>query len=66
MVNGVRLLVSSSRGLSFLGLGKETGGSIQNPSSALGLVGIRPTFGLIPIDGIFPLNGTLRDVAVRP
>jgi amidase len=46
-----------------LGLGTETGGSIQNPSSAQGLVGIKPTFGLVPTDGIFPLNATFRDVA---
>lgn len=45
-----------------LGLGTETGGSIQNPASAQGLVGVKPTYGLAPIDGIVPLSGTYADV----
>jgi Asp-tRNA(Asn)/Glu-tRNA(Gln) amidotransferase A subunit family amidase len=48
---------------SVLGLGTETGRSIHNPSSFQELVGVRPTFGLVPIDGIAPLNGSFRDVA---
>lgn len=46
-----------------LGLGTETGRSIHNPSSFQSLVGVRPTHGLVPIDGIAPLNGSFRDVA---
>ncbi len=45
-----------------LGLGTETGGSIENPAGAQGLVGIKPTYGLTPIDGIVPLSGTYVDV----
>ena len=45
-----------------LGLGTETGGSIQNPSSAQGLVGVKPTYGLVPIEGVVPLSGTYVDV----
>jgi Asp-tRNA(Asn)/Glu-tRNA(Gln) amidotransferase A subunit family amidase len=44
-----------------VGLGEETGGSIQNPASAQCLVGIKPTFGLVPGAGVMPLSG-LRDV----
>lgn len=44
-----------------LGLAEETGGSIQNPASAQGLVGIKPTFGLVPNTGVMPLS-SLRDV----
>jgi amidase len=43
------------------GLAEETGGSIQNPASAQGLVGIKPTFGLVPNTGVMPLS-SLRDV----
>ncbi len=43
------------------GLAEETGGSIQNPASAQGLVGIKPTFGLVPNAGVMPLS-SLRDV----
>ncbi len=44
-----------------VGLGEETGGSIQNPASAQGLVGVKPTYGLVPTAGVMPLSG-LRDV----
>lgn len=46
-----------------LGLGTETGGSIQNPAAAQGLVGVKPTHGLVPMEGIFPLSGYYVDVA---
>lgn len=45
-----------------LGLGTETGGSIQNPASAQALVGVKPTFGLVPLEGVVPMNSTYVDV----
>lgn len=48
--------------LAVLGLAEETGGSIQNPASAQGLVGIKPTFALVPNAGVMPLAGSTRDV----
>ena len=45
-----------------LGLGTETGGSIQNPSSAQALVGMKGTFGLVPLSGVVPIDATFRDV----
>lgn len=45
-----------------LGLGTETGGSIQNPASAQALVGIKPTYGLVPLEGVVPVEGTYVDV----
>ena len=45
-----------------LGLGTETGGSIQNPASAQALVGVKPTYGLVPIEGVVPINSTYIDV----
>ena len=45
-----------------LGLGTETGGSIQNPAAAQALVGVKPTFGLVPLEGVFPMDATYRDV----
>ena len=41
--------------LAMLGLGTDTGGSIRVPSSAGGLVGIRPSLRLLSQDGILPL-----------
>lgn len=37
-----------------VGLGTDTGGSIRGPAAATGLVGIRPTHGLVSRDGIIP------------
>ena len=45
-----------------LGLGTETGGSIQNPAAAQALVGVKPTFGLVPLEGTVPMDATYRDV----
>ena len=47
--------------MAVLGLAEETGGSIQNPASAQGLVGIKPTFALVPNAGVVPLSSN-RDV----
>jgi amidase len=38
-----------------IGLGTDTGGSIRGPSSANGIVGLKPTRGLMSRDGIVPL-----------
>ena len=36
-------------------LGTDTGGSVRMPSSYCGIVGIKATYGLVPIRGIIPL-----------
>jgi amidase len=45
-----------------LGLGTDTGGSIRAPAFATGIVGLKPTHGLISRDGIIPLALTLDTV----
>ena len=39
-----------------LGLGTDTGGSIRGPSTSNGIVGLKPTHGLLSRDGIIPLS----------
>jgi amidase len=45
-----------SAGFAPLAVGTETDGSIVSPSSACGVVGIKPTFGLVSRAGIVPLS----------
>ena len=45
-----------------LGIGTDTGGSVRGPSASNGIVGLKPTQGLVSRDGIVPLSLTF-DVA---
>lgn len=46
---------SIAAGFAQFGLGTDTGGSIRGPSSANGIAGLKPTWGLLSRDGIVPL-----------
>jgi amidase len=50
--------VAVSANLCMLAIGTETNGSIVCPSSANGIVGIKPTVGLISRSGIIPISFT--------
>ena len=51
-------------GLVPLAVGTDTGGSVRIPAALCGIAGIRPTFGTVPTDGVFPLSGSLDTVGV--
>jgi Asp-tRNA(Asn)/Glu-tRNA(Gln) amidotransferase A subunit family amidase len=48
----------AASGLATITIGTETSGSITSPSAAQGIVGLRPTIGLVSRTGIIPISAT--------
>jgi aspartyl-tRNA(Asn)/glutamyl-tRNA(Gln) amidotransferase subunit A len=51
-----------SAGMGIASLGTDTGGSIRIPSAACGVVGLKPTRGLVSLKGVIPLAFSLDHV----
>lgn len=51
-------------GLADLALGTDTGGSVRAPASFCGILGLRPTHGKIPLDGVTPLAPSFDTVGL--
>ena len=49
-------------GLLPMAIGTDTGGSVRNPASMCGIVGIKPTYGLVSRRGVLPLSFSLDHV----
>lgn len=51
--------VAVATGMSHLSIGSDTGGSIRIPSAVCGLVGLKPAWGEVSLNGVVPLSPTL-------
>jgi amidase len=47
--------VAVAAGMCFASLGTDTGGSVRIPSAANGIVGLKPTRGVVSLEGVLPL-----------
>ncbi|GAA1871057.1 amidase [Pseudonocardia ailaonensis] len=47
-----------------LALGTDTGASVRTPAALCGIVGLKPEFGTLSTDGVFPLAETLDTVGI--
>ncbi len=51
--------IAAAAGLCTAAVGTDTGGSIRIPAALCGVVGFKPAFGAVPVEGIVPLCASL-------
>tara|TARA_R110002110_G_scaffold415730_2_gene654522 strand:+ start:2105 stop:3481 length:1377 start_codon:yes stop_codon:yes gene_type:complete len=54
--------VATAAGLAFGAVGTDTGGSVRYPAAANGVVGFKPTYGILNATGVFPLAPSLDHI----
>ena len=56
--------ISVSIGSTDIAIGTDTGGSVRGPASFCGVLGFKPTYGLIPLNGVVENTYTLDHVGI--
>ena len=54
--------VAVATGMGLASIGSDTGGSIRIPAACCGVVGLKPSLGEVPTDGVIPLSKSLDHV----
>jgi aspartyl-tRNA(Asn)/glutamyl-tRNA(Gln) amidotransferase subunit A len=54
--------VAVATGMGFASVGSDTGGSVRIPAALCGIVGLKPTYGLVSVEGVIPLAESLDHV----
>jgi len=54
--------VAVATGMGLVSVGTDTGGSIRIPAALCGIVGLKPTFGLVSVEGVVPLGPSFDHV----
>ena len=49
-------------GMCYVAIGSDTGGSIRQPAAYTGIVGLKPTYGLVSTRGVIPLSWSLDHI----
>jgi amidase len=54
--------VAVATGAADVALGTDTGGSVRIPAACCGVVGLKTTWGRVPVEGVYPLSRSLDTV----